>query len=363
MKTIILSQKWRPKKFSDILGQESTLKILEYHLSNKKLHQSFLFSGSSGCGKTSIARIFAKSLNCKNGISFYPCQICSNCIEIEENRFLDFIEIDGATNTKVEDIREILESTKYYPSKGNFKIYLIDEVHMLSKYSFNSLLKTLEEPKKHVKFFFATTEPKKVPITILSRCLHFYLGKISEKEIFKKLEIIAKKENIAIDKKSLDLISKFSNGNMRESINIMDQASALTNRNIKSKHVRKILSLSSTKETISLLKYTIQKKGEKVLEKIQNLFEKNINLENFLDDFLNLLYKILVKKIFFKNSNEKKLINLKISNTIKNADIFELQHIYKTILKRKKYISYLKNKKLGIEMIFLEIIYFKKIEL
>lgn len=173
----VLARKWRPKNFNTLIGQEHILIPLKNSLKQNKLHHTYLFSGSHGIGKTSIARIFAKALNCKIGITDNPCCICTNCLAIDEGCFMDLIEIDAASNTKVEDMRDLIENLQYSPTSGNFKIYLIDEAHMLSRYSFNALLKTLEEPPKHIKFILATTESKKIPITILSRCLQFHLKK------------------------------------------------------------------------------------------------------------------------------------------------------------------------------------------
>lgn len=228
-----LARKWRPQQFKQVVGQTPVLKILENSLSLGRIHHAYLFSGTRGVGKTSIARLFVKGLNCETGITASPCGVCQNCIEIEQGKFIDLIEIDAASRTKVEDTRDILDNVQYLPTQGRFKVYLIDEVHMLSKSSFNALLKTLEEPPEYVKFLLATTDPQKIPITILSRCLQLHLQALSEAQIQKQLSFILTQEKIQYDEAALYLLAKAANGSLRDGLSLTDQAIALGNGNIK----------------------------------------------------------------------------------------------------------------------------------
>ena len=226
----VLARKWRPKNFKALVGQDHVSRALINGLDNDRLHHAFLFTGTRGVGKTTIARILARSLNCDNGVSSQPCGKCSACVDIDEGRYVDLIEVDAASRTKVEDTRELLENVQYRPTRGEYKIYLIDEAHMLSKHSFNALLKTLEEPPEHAKFLLATTEPQKLPITILSRCLQFNLKKLSATAITKHLAYILQQEKITYSEPSLRLLGRAAAGSMRDALSLLDQAIVLWRR-------------------------------------------------------------------------------------------------------------------------------------
>src|SRR3990167_8548485 len=228
----VLARKWRPRSFSEMVGQTHVLRALINALDSQRLHHAYLFTGTRGVGKTTIARIIAKCLNCETGISSTPCGVCSVCREIDEGRFVDLIEVDAASSTKVEDTRELLDNVQYSPSRGRFKVYLIDEVHMLSSHSFNALLKTLEEPPSHVKFILATTEIKRLPATILSRCLQFHLKHIPPEKIADHLATIAKAENIPYEPKALAVLAKSAKGSMRDALSLLDQAIAFSNHRL-----------------------------------------------------------------------------------------------------------------------------------
>jgi DNA polymerase-3 subunit gamma/tau len=221
-----LARKWRPRTFSQLLGQEFVVRALSKSLNTNRVHHAYLFSGTRGVGKTSVARIFAKSLNCEQGVSANPCLQCTNCVSIEEGRFIDLIEVDGASRTRVEDTRDLLENIQYIPAIGRFKIYIIDEVHMLSQHSFNALLKTLEEPPEHVKFLLATTDPQKLPITVLSRCLQFNLKPLSEDVLLHHLVHILKDEQIDFEQPALELIARVAHGSARDALSLLDQTIA-----------------------------------------------------------------------------------------------------------------------------------------
>src|SRR5210317_152707 len=222
----VLARKWRPKTFREMVGQEHVLQALVNALDLDRLHHAYLFTGTRGVGKTTIARILAKCLNCETGVSSTPCGECSICREVAENRFVDLIEVDAASRTRVDDTRELLENAQYLPTRGRYKVYLIDEVHMLSASSFNALLKTLEEPPEHVKFLLATTDPKKVPVTVLSRCLQFQLKNLSREAIADYLAQVLSEESVGFDTGALDVIARSAAGSMRDALSLTDQAIA-----------------------------------------------------------------------------------------------------------------------------------------
>src|SRR6202040_1012643 len=224
MSYVVLARKWRPKRFAEMVGQEHVLRALSNALDSGKVHHAFLFTGTRGVGKTTIARILAKSLNCETaGVSSNPCGICAACREIDEGRFVDLIEVDAASRTKVDDTREMLDNVQYAPTRGRYKVYLIDEVHMLSNHSFNALLKTFEEPPPHVKFLLATTDPQKLPVTVLSRCLQFNLKRLPVAQITERMREILEKEEIAFEPAGLRLIAQAADGSMRDGLSLLDQ--------------------------------------------------------------------------------------------------------------------------------------------
>src|SRR6266853_683030 len=218
-----LARKWRPKKFAELVGQEHVRRALVNALESGRVHHAFLFTGTRGVGKTTIARILAKCLNCETGVGANPCGVCPTCREIDEGRFVDLIEVDAASRTKVDDTRELLDNVQYAPTRGRYKVYLIDEVHMLSGHSFNALLKTLEEPPPHVKFLFATTDPQKLPVTVLSRCLQFSLKRLSAQLIGERLKFIAAAEKLEFEPAAMALLARAAEGSMRDGLSLMDQ--------------------------------------------------------------------------------------------------------------------------------------------
>ncbi|MEO6102370.1 MAG: DNA polymerase III subunit gamma/tau, partial [Pseudoxanthomonas sp.] len=228
MSYLVLARKWRPKRFSELVGQEHVVRALTNALESGRVHHAFLFTGTRGVGKTTIARIFAKSLNCEEGTSAEPCGKCSTCLDIDSGRYLDLLEIDAASNTGVDDVREVIENAQYMPSRGKFKVYLIDEVHMLSKQAFNALLKTLEEPPEHVKFLLATTDPQKLLVTVLSRCLQFNLKRLDEDQISGQIGKILAAEGIEADPSAIRQLAKAADGSLRDGLSLLDQAIAYT---------------------------------------------------------------------------------------------------------------------------------------
>src|SRR5918995_2620625 len=227
MSYLALARKWRPRNFAELAGQEHVMRALVNALETGRVHHAFLFTGTRGVGKTTIARILAKSLNCETGVTPTPCGKCSACREIDEGRFVDIIEVDAASRTKVDDTRELLDNVQYAPARGRYKVYLIDEVHMLSTHSFNALLKTLEEPPPHVKFLLATTDPQKLPVTVLSRCLQFNLKRLPVSQIARRIKEILEVEQVPFDAAGVRLVAQAADGSMRDGLSLLDQLIAI----------------------------------------------------------------------------------------------------------------------------------------
>ncbi|MED5582302.1 MAG: DNA polymerase III subunit gamma/tau, partial [Pseudomonadota bacterium] len=249
----VLARKLRPSDFSALVGQEHVVKALSHALDSGRLHHAYLFTGTRGVGKTTIARILAKSLNCEQGVSSTPCEQCSICLEVKENRFIDLIEVDAASRTGVDDTRDLLENAQYMPTRGRYKVYLIDEVHMLSMASFNALLKTLEEPPEHVKFLLATTDPKKVPVTVLSRCLQFQLKNLSAQMIADYLSTVLGTEQIEFEHAGLEIIAKNAQGSMRDALSLTDQTIAFGQGKLTHNDVVTMLGVVGRDEVTALL--------------------------------------------------------------------------------------------------------------
>ncbi len=287
-----LARRWRPKTFAEMVGQDHIVRALSNALDSDRLHHAFLFTGTRGVGKTTIARILAKSLNCENGISSSPCGECGTCCEINEGRFLDLIEVDAASKTGVDDTRELLDNVPYAPVKGKFKVYLIDEVHMFSNHSFNALLKTLEEPPPHVKFLLATTDPQKVPMTVLSRCLQFSLNRLSIRQIQTQLQLILDTENIKYSQGALNTIAIAADGSMRDGLSILDQAIAFGGKEIKAEEVRRMLGVNSSEKLIDILKHIHFGDADKLLREIDSISQRSPDFSMLLKDLLFLIHRI-----------------------------------------------------------------------
>ena len=297
----VLARKYRPHKFEELVGQTHTIKTLVNALDNNNLHHGFLFTGTRGVGKTTIARIFAKSVNCEKGVSSKPCGKCVTCQEIDQGRSLDLIELDAASHTKVDEMRDILENAQYLPTKNLYKIYLIDEAHQLSKHSFNALLKTLEEPPEHIKFLLATTEPKKLPITILSRCLQFNLNKLSHDEIFNHLKFIMDSEGLQFEDYALSKIADLGNGSMRDALSLLDQSFSYGNGSVKDKDIKAMLGIVLHDDVIKLATLVIEGRAEEVILFVKNLAHKGENLSNALQDLTSLFHQISIAQMLTNN--------------------------------------------------------------
>jgi len=299
----VLARKWRPRTFEDMVGQGHVLKALANALDTDRLHHAYLFAGTRGVGKTTVARILAKCLNCEQGVSSKPCGQCRACIGIDEGRFVDLIEVDAASRAKVDETRDLMDNVQYSPAGGRYKIYLIDEVHMFSNHSFNALLKTLEEPPPHVKFLLATTEPKKLPVTILSRCLQFNLKHLTVEQIAGQVRIILESENIPADDESIRLISIAANGSMRDALSLLDQAIAYTNGRLEETQTREMLGTIDSAEITGLLESLIDGDAEKMLAQIGNISTYNPDYDAILAELLSRLHDLAVAQVLPDDSD------------------------------------------------------------
>jgi len=290
--TSVLARKWRPKNFAQLAGQEHVVQALTNALSQNRLHHAYLFTGTRGVGKTTIARIFAKSLNCESGITATPCGVCGACTEIDSGRFVDLIELDAASNTQVDNMRELLESALYAPSSGRFKVYIIDEVHMLSKSAFNAMLKTLEEPPSHVKFILATTDPQKIPVTVLSRCLQFNLKQMPPALILSHLQYVLGQEHIPFENGALNLVARAAQGSMRDALSLMDQAIAYSSGKVDESLVRTMLGAIDQGYLFDLLQLLRAGDGAGLLRIADDMAIRSIAFEAALQDLATLLHRV-----------------------------------------------------------------------
>ncbi|AFA41072.1 DNA polymerase III gamma and tau subunits [Wigglesworthia glossinidia endosymbiont of Glossina morsitans morsitans (Yale colony)] len=350
-----LTLKWRPKHFHELIGQHNILKLIENSFLLKRIQSVYLISGIKGIGKTSLARLIAKGLNCKNGITFRPCQSCCNCQEADSNCFIDLIEIDAASYTKIEYIKEVLDTIKYSPSKGRYKIYIIDEVHMLSKYSFNALLKILEEPPLHTKFILATTEIYKIPETIFSRCFHLNLQPIRKKYIIDRLKNILTLENVYYEEYALDLIAQSSQKSMRNALSLTEKALILGNNKILSNLVSKMLGIVHINEIFNLFEALILSNKEQLISFFEICAKKIVNWDDFLIKLLILIHQIILFQIYPNKMNfilkkEKYIRFQKISKKISTND---LHNYYQIFLKGRQELTYAPEQKIAVEMIIL----------
>jgi DNA polymerase III subunit gamma/tau len=290
----VLARKWRPQKFTDVVGQEHVVRALTNALTQQRLHHAYLFTGTRGVGKTTIARILAKCLNCETGVTSAPCEQCEACAAINSGRFMDLIEIDAASRTRVEDTRDLLDNVQYLPVNARYKVYIIDEVHMLSGHSFNALLKTLEEPPAHVKFLFATTDPQKLPITVLSRCLQFNLKKLPANYIQQQLEKVLATEKIPFEVLALHKIANAADGSMRDALSLLDQAIAYGGGEVKNLDVSKMLGTVDRIYILRLLERLVGNDTNGVLQIVEELAAQAKDFHDVLDELLNCLHQITV---------------------------------------------------------------------
>ena len=292
----VLARKWRPKSFDTLVGQEHVVRALTNALEQQRLHHAYLFTGTRGVGKTTIARILAKSLNCETGITAKPCGVCNACTEIDKGRFIDLIEVDAASNTQVDAMRELLDNAQYAPTAGRFKVYIIDEVHMLSKSAFNAMLKTLEEPPSHVKFILATTDPQKVPVTVLSRCLQFNLRQMASTTITEHLSQILQQEQIRFEAPAIHLIARAAAGSMRDALSLTDQAIAYGNQTVNEAEVRSMLGAIDQSYLYEILNALLTNDTAALISKAKEMDARSISFDAALGDLSALLHQIAIAK-------------------------------------------------------------------
>ncbi|TPH06000.1 DNA polymerase III subunit gamma/tau [Haemophilus haemolyticus] len=351
----VLARKWRPKTFADVVGQEHIITALANGLKDNRLHHAYLFSGTRGVGKTSIARLFAKGLNCVHGVTATPCGECENCKAIEQGNFIDLIEIDAASRTKVEDTRELLDNVQYKPVVGRFKVYLIDEVHMLSRHSFNALLKTLEEPPEYVKFLLATTDPQKLPITILSRCLQFHLKALDETQISQHLAHILTQENIPFEEPALVKLAKAAQGSIRDSLSLTDQAIAMGNRQVTNSVVSNMLGLLDDNYSIDILYALHQGNGELLMRTLQKVADAAGDWDKLLSECAEKLHQIALMQLLSQKSSDD---NEHFSFLAKHISPEDVQFFYQVIVSGRKDLSNAPNRRIGTEMTLLRALAF-----
>ncbi|WP_428087428.1 DNA polymerase III subunit gamma/tau [Candidatus Thioglobus sp.] len=348
----VLARKYRPHTFGELVGQTHTKKTLINALDANNLHHGFLFTGTRGVGKTTIARIFAKSINCEVGVSSKPCGVCATCVEIDKGQSIDLIELDAASHTGVENMRELLENAQYMPTKNRFKIYLIDEVHMLSKSSFNALLKTLEEPPEHVKFLLATTDPKKLPITVLSRCLQFTLQQLTHEEILGQLKFIMQAEKLSYEEPALSQIADFGNGSMRDALSLLDQSISYGNGAVTSKDIKAMLGLVHHDDIITLAKHLFNQDAKAIIKFIRDLSHRGENLTNALKDLSSLFHQISLAQII---TDEASAQIQQLAEHISNQD---LQIFYQMAINGSRDMALAPSEQIGFEMTLLRMLAF-----
>ncbi|WP_115718051.1 DNA polymerase III subunit gamma/tau [Gallaecimonas mangrovi] len=348
----VLARKWRPQNFSALVGQEHVVRALNNALAHNRLHHAYLFTGTRGVGKTTLARIFAKSLNCETGITPTPCGKCSTCLEIERGNFVDLIEVDAASRTKVEDTREILDNVQYRPSRGRFKVYLIDEVHMLSRHSFNALLKTLEEPPEHVKFLLATTDPQKLPVTILSRCLQFNLKSLSPELISGHLAYVLGEEQLSFDEAALKLLAKAANGSMRDALSLTDQAIAHGDGKVLLDNVQSMLGTLDNHHAQQLMHQVVTADAAGLLAAIEQVAMMSPDYQALLGDILTLLHQAAIAQQL-PGSQEPAAEQLALQLSAQQLQLF-----YQMVLHGRRDLPYCPDPRMALEMTLLRMLAF-----
>ncbi|KLU16848.1 MULTISPECIES: DNA polymerase III subunit gamma/tau [Xenorhabdus] len=355
----VLARKWRPQIFSDVIGQQHVLTALANGLEHQRLHHAYLFSGTRGVGKTTIARLLAKGLNCETGITKAPCGQCINCLEIEQGRFVDLIEIDAASRTKVEDTRELLDNVQYAPARGRFKVYLIDEVHMLSRHSFNALLKTLEEPPEHVKFLLATTDPQKLPVTILSRCLQFHLKTLDVDQMSSQLEHILDAEQIESDARARQLLARAADGSMRDALSLTDQAIALGGGKLTSDIVSQMLGTLDDDQPLAMIESLVRADGQQMMALVEQVATRGVDWEHLLVETLSLLHRIAMLQLLPQQpESEPSSTEGRLRLLARSVSPTDLQLYYQALLVGRKDLPYAPERRMGVEMALLRALAF-----
>ena len=359
MSYLVLARKWRPKDFADTVGQEHVLQALINALETGRLHHAYLFTGTRGVGKTTIARILAKALNCEKGVTAEPCGECSACVEIDEGRFVDLIEVDAASKTKVDDTRDMLDHVQYAPARGRYKVSLIDEVHMLSKSSFNALLKTLEEPPPHVKFLLATTDPQKLPVTVLSRCLQFNLKRMTPRLISDRLTHICEAESVEAEAAALATIARAADGSMRDALSLLDQAIAFCGGKIEEPQVAKMLGTIDRDHVVRLLRLLAANDAGGIIDAIREIDEQFPNYSRLLEDLARDLQRIAVYQVVGTCDSDDDLNEQEYAELSEVLPTDDVQLFYQIAILGRRDLHLAPDPRSGTEMTLLRMLAFR----
>lgn len=356
--TLALARKWRPKTFAELVGQEHIVRALTNALSQNRLHHAWLFTGTRGVGKTTLARIIAKSLNCEAGVSAEPCGICGACTAIDAGRFVDVLELDAASNTQVDSMRELLDNALYAPTSGRFKVYIIDEVHMLSRSAFNAMLKTLEEPPEHVKFILATTDPQKIPVTVLSRCLQFNLKQIPAAQIRTHLRAVVDKESVACDEASLALLARAAQGSMRDALSLLDQAIAHGAGKVDETALRDMLGAVDKSYVINILNALASRDGPALIAQADRMSERNLSFDSALEELATLLHRLAIGHSIPGSVAEDDVDHDALVVLLDMIDAEELQLMYQIALLGRRDLGLAPDEYAGFTMTLLRMLTF-----
>lgn len=357
----VLARKWRPKSFKELMGQEHVVTVLVNALTQQRLHHAYLFTGTRGVGKTTIARIFAKSLNCLQGITANPCGTCDACVDIDHGKFVDLLEIDAASRTKVDDTREILDNVQYAPTRGRYKVYLIDEVHMLSRSSFNALLKTLEEPPEHVKFILATTDPQKLPVTVLSRCLQFHLKALTIEQISQKISEILANESIVFDDDAIALLAKAARGSMRDCLSLTDQSIAQGNGSISREDVQQMLG-GVDRDWVYKIVIALLKQDSSALMKLSlEIASYAPSYSRLTAELIQLLHQIAMAQVVDTNFSLSAEYQSMLQHFCKLMSPEDVQLYYQIVLTARKDLPYADDEQAAFDMMLLRLLAFKPV--
>ncbi len=351
----VLARKWRPRQFSELVGQEHVVRALSHALDGGRIHHAFLFTGTRGVGKTTIARIFAKSLNCEKGPTSQPCGACSICMEIDQGRFVDLLEIDAASNTGIDNVRDLIDNAQYTPARGRHKVYLIDEVHMLSKAAFNALLKTLEEPPAHVKFLLATTDPQKLPITVLSRCIKFNLKRLTPEQIVGQMRHILGAEAVSFDEESIEVLSRAADGSLRDGLSLLDQAIAHGGGRLVAAEVHSMLGTVERAKVKVLLEALAANDAEQLLAEIERIAEFAPDFAQVLDELAGLLHRIQLRQLVAEATHDE---DASLVGLAKRIDPREVQLYYQIAITARRDLPLAPTARVGFEMALLRMLAF-----
>ena len=355
----VLARKWRPRTFEDMVGQEHVLQALVHALEHQRLHHAYLFTGTRGVGKTTIGRLLARCLNCETGITPNPCGECDSCREILEGRFVDLIEIDAASRTGVDDMRELTDNVQYAPSRGRFKVYLIDEVHMLTNQSFNAFLKTLEEPPEHVKFLLATTDPQKLPVTVLSRCLQFNLKRMTPEHIVGHLKHVLTEETIPFEEPALWLLARAADGSMRDALSLTDQAIAFGNENLSASDVSNMLGTIDQRDIERIVSTLVERDGPGLLAEISRISEFAPDYGVILADLLSLFHRVTMEQVVPGSADNALGDAAQVQALARKLSAEDAQLFYQTALIGRKDLAVTPDARMGFEMTMLRMLAFR----